>query len=287
MRPSGQRVGGSRERPEGRVNSDALVRRASVADLVRAFQESADVVRTAFAMLHAAEEKLNATFRLSGHSGVDITPAGDRCVRFDAERAVERMKRDAWNVIVDRLELWRVLSDEHAKKLRHELERGTLPEITEENVHAFARSYLDRLPELLTEMVVEVYEWLRPCEGTVRSKYKTNSLLEVGVKVVLTGMVERAFMGAGFRVRYHSEQRLRALENVFTALDGRGQIGKRYNSILQDTIDKAPEGRGETDYFRFRACKNGNLHVEFRRRDLLARFNQIAGGAHLKPTPKG
>jgi hypothetical protein len=73
------------------------------------------------------------------------------------------------------------------------------------------------------------------------------------------------------------------LENVFTALDGNGQIAKRYNSVLEDAICSAPGGVGETDYFNFKAHRNGNLHISFRRRDLLARFNQIAGGARLRP----
>lgn len=42
-------------------------------------------------------------------------------------------------------------------------------------------------------------------------------------------------------------------------------------------------GPGETDLFAFRCCANGNLHLRFRRLDLLARFNQIAGGRRLRP----
>jgi hypothetical protein len=266
------------------VSSDELVKRASVGDLVRAFRESADAVRTAFGMIAEAERRLNATFKLDSHSGVDITPDGERFARFDADAAVERMRRDAWRIIVDRLEIWRVLSNKRADELKKELERGSLPEITEENVEAFARSYMGALPDLLNEMVGEVYEWLRPREGTHRAKYKTNSVFEVGERVILTGMVERAYIGRGFRLHYQRQQILRSLENTFSALDGRGQTGKRYNSLLEDAIGASPDGQGETDYFRFRACKNGNLHVEFRRRDLLARFNQIAGGLRLKPT---
>jgi len=43
------------------------------------------------------------------------------------------------------------------------------------------------------------------------------------------------------------------------------------------------EGRGETPLFRFKAFRNQNVHLEFKRLDLLKRFNQIAGGRRLKP----
>jgi hypothetical protein len=40
---------------------------------------------------------------------------------------------------------------------------------------------------------------------------------------------------------------------------------------------------GETDLFEFRGHKNRNLHLRFKRPDLVARLNAIAGGAVLKP----
>lgn len=79
---------------------------------------------------------------------------------------------------------------------------------------------------------------------------------------------------------------LRALENVFTALDGKGSITKTHNGEIIDAINRSTDGTGETDYFRFRACRNRNLHLEFKRLDLLARLNQIAGGARLRPKPE-
>ena len=42
-------------------------------------------------------------------------------------------------------------------------------------------------------------------------------------------------------------------------------------------------GKGETPLFGFRVFRNGNLHIEFKRPDLLDRLNRIAGGARLRP----
>lgn len=50
-----------------------------------------------------------------------------------------------------------------------------------------------------------------------------------------------------------------------------------------DQAFKLLAGADETAYFRFRCFKNGNLHIEFKRLDLVARLNQVAGGARLKP----
>lgn len=42
------------------------------------------------------------------------------------------------------------------------------------------------------------------------------------------------------------------------------------------------EGKGETEYFRFKCYHNGNLHLEFKRPDLVQKINAIVGGLTLK-----
>lgn len=82
------------------------------------------------------------------------------------------------------------------------------------------------------------------------------------------------------------EERLSALENVFTSLDGRGSVTKNYYSAISTAIKAAPKAetcQGETPYFAFRGFRNGNLHLRIKRLDLLARFNRMAGGANLRP----
>lgn len=80
---------------------------------------------------------------------------------------------------------------------------------------------------------------------------------------------------------YRQSQKLIALENVFNALDGKGQISKSWQSELDQAIDAMPPGakRGETSLFEFTCHKNKNLHLTFKRLDLLQRFNQMAAGS--------
>ena len=64
----------------------------------------------------------------------------------------------------------------------------------------------------------------------------------------------------------------------------KGQINKSHYSALHDAIVATPitSGKGETEYFEFRAFRNGNLHLKVRRLDLLERFNALAGGKRLR-----
>jgi len=133
------------------------------------------------------------------------------------------------------------------------------------------------LQVFLEEAVTEVFEYLRPHN----SHHKTNTEYEIKNKVILTWMVERGYGKTPFRVNYHRDKHLIALENVFLMLDGKGVV-KSYHGELYDGICSTEDGTGKTPYFKFRCFQNGNLHLEFLRPDLVAKLNAIAGGNRLK-----
>lgn len=262
--------------------SEQLARRTTVSELVRVYQRACADVREAFARIHAAEKSLNEVFTLD-ETGQMSVRANHWPVRWnDPEHSIEALKRDAWRAIVERLELRRMLSITRAAQLDQQLDRGELPDITVENVEAFAKGYAGQLSELLEESVREVYDWLRPRAGTERADYKTNSVIDVGRKVVLTYVTEPGW--SSWHVHHTTSARLTALENVFTALDGKGSITKGYYSELETAIRGAgKDGRFETAYFAGRCFRNRNVHLTFKRSDLLAKFNAIAGGKNLRP----
>jgi hypothetical protein len=274
--------------------TESVVPRATVRELVAAFERAERTVRESFRAISEAEHALNGVFA-PGETfmAIRVSASGERLHDDfgDANRAIEIMTRAAWRTIVERLELKRFMSVKRWNALQDELyqrshPRTPLPPITERNVLDFAHRYLEAAPEMLTEAVEEVFDWLRPHRHTVQGKLKTNTEMEIGPKAIVGYMVELGFTGR-FRVAYggHASQRLTALENVFSALAGRGSISKGYQSLIEAAINDSPKGTGETDLFRFRACKNGNLHIEFKRLDLLAKFNQMAGGKRLRPAP--
>ncbi len=262
----------------------ALVTRSTVRELVRTFVESEAAIRAAFAAIVAAEDRLNSAFAL-GERDSSMHVSASRNVYDsdfrDADRAVDRLARSAWASVIERLELRKVMSVKAWDDLQKQLDKGELPPLTEDNVFAFAENCASNMGDMLRDAVVEVFDWLRPA-GYWDGHYKTNDRYVVGRKVIRPWSVETQWTGRGFRVRYDRAQNLTALERVFLMLDGRGTETKGYQSDLQMAIEASPDGTGETDYFRFRCFKNGNLHLEIKRLDLLRKFNQIAGGKHLR-----
>ena len=128
-------------------------------------------------------------------------------------------------------------------------------------------------------LLIQVFEYLPPCH----SRYKTNTEFEIGKRVILFAFENK--WGGGFRVDHYREQHIRAIDNVFHALDGNGTI-KTHRGPLIDAIESVKDGTGETEYFRFKCFRNRNLYLEFKRLDLVAKLNAIAGGMRLRGQPK-
>lgn len=254
------------------------------AELVAVYQQAERDIRQGFALVSGAMERLNAAFTLGKHSGVSIHGHRNREVNFETpDENLKEIRRSLWHTMVERLEIRRMMSVKAWEELQKEIDKGDVPDLTEESIAAMVKQFSDRAPAMLEQAVAEVFDFLRP----PGSKYKRNSEFEVPRRVALWWVIDtwytKAFASEGLRPRHQVEQQLTALENVFSALDGRGSVSKGNVSNLSEAIRKTKRGElGRTEYFEFRGFNNGALHLTFVREDLLRKLNAIAGGMRLR-----
>lgn len=261
---------------------DQLAQRLTVPELVETWRRAESDVRAAFAMVARAEKSLDAAFTLDGTFGLRVRERRNCRIDFnDAEGPLLELRRSIWSHLVDRLEIRRMMSIKAWTELEKQLEGKEIPEITEEAVRAMVAQYSAALPSMLEDAIVEVFDWLRP----PNSDYKTNSEFEIGKRVCLEGVLDTFLLDLSgkLKVGHWSQPRLTALENVFSALAGEGSITKTHYGELTDAIPNAGfPCSGETLFFKFRGFKNRSLHLEFKRLDLLKKFNTVAGGKRLR-----
>ena len=261
-----------------------IIRKDTVAQLVENYEAAVVDITRAYTLLHGAKNRLNASFGMGQrlHS-FDVLPHGyhNGATLSDDSLAqvMAQIKLDAWRVLMERLELRKLLSIARREELDRQLSDGKdLPDITMDNVWGMFESAVSNVDRYMEEAVLEVFDFLRPRSR----KYKTNSEFELGKRVILSGCVEPSYSKSGFHVRHYRDAHLTALDNTFQRLDGKGVV-KNYYGPTQEAIRQAGyDGLGETEYFKLRCCLNGNLHVEFKRLDLVKRLNAIAGGARLR-----
>jgi hypothetical protein len=91
-------------------------------------------------------------------------------------RDTAEMKKKVWRYILNKVEIYNLISDKRRKELDDQLEKGELPEISVENIQSTLDSLLNNIGNLYKETVQESFEWLRP----PGSRHKTNTEYEVG-----------------------------------------------------------------------------------------------------------
>jgi hypothetical protein len=255
--------------------------RSTVEQIVKTYAEAEAAIVAGCQAIAGAVDTMNDRLGQTGlWNGAHFGRAnGSRFDFSDPSDQIVDLRRQMWRAIVDRLEVRRMMSIKKCKELDEWL--GKVDDgITIENVFGLFKTYERDLPGMLAEAIEEVYNWLRP----YNSEHKTNSEYEVGERIVLTSCLDTWWIrhNGAPQVSHWRADHFRALDNVFSALDGKGQISKSYQGELGDAISKAKDGKGQTTYFEFRWFKNGNVHLKNRRMDLVEKFNRIAGGRRLK-----
>lgn len=263
---------------------EKIIPHASVDAIVSTYEAAEKDIRRAFDMIATAEKRVNRAFAEGDAIEISIRSRYGRGYNFDdVDDVVNELRRDCWCRLVDRLGVRRMMSISDWKSLDNELRNGKPPEINHETVRGMFRQFSSNIPSMMDRAVKEVFEMLRPQGG----RCKSNSELEIGNSVILDYFVEQSWHG-GYAVMYERRQHLVALENVLNFLDGNGSVNKSHRSVLQDAIERM--GReitsGETELFSFRCYKNRSLHLRFKRKDLIRKLNQVAGGMRLRPAPQ-
>lgn len=258
------------------LDSDIAVRN-TIESQINAYHHAKELIEQGYGILAQAEKLLEGAF---GEHYRDFDTVDGHYHDEATKNILDKIKVSAWNRFVDLLEIRKTLSVKRAEELDRKLDNAKeLPEITLQNVFDTLLTLTQNSRQFAEEAIREVYDDLRP-RSTKYVTNQKNASEHIGRKIICTHTLESNYRG-GFSISYYRNQPLVALDNVFHILDGK-VMRDGYQSPLIDAIQTSgSEGKGETDYFKFKCYRNGNLHIEFKRLDLLKIFNAVAGGANL------
>ena len=262
-----------------------IMNRKTVGQMIDQYDEAIRTARAGYAMLQKSQEMMREVMGAEGRSSMFSVVEGYREPSELIKEIETKLRRDAWKSIINMTGVRRILSVKRAEELDKQLENWKdMPEITFENVMDTVNSMVGQSKDFLRDAIVEVYEFLRP-GAYAQNKYKTNQKngrWELGKKIIKSNIVNRGYSG-NYQLNYYYEKHFSAIDKVFYALDSKG-FPETYRSPLIDKINTTSmsDGIGETEYFKFKCYGNGNLHIEFKRMDLVTQLNRIASGATLR-----
>lgn len=209
---------------------------------------------------------------------------------YSIDTIIDKMKRCTWAHIIEKLGIRKLMSAERQKQLDSQLglyqqrycgdTAQDVPDITEEMIRQVVSGFAQSVPEFMDEAIKEEYDFWK-WDGSHR--YKTNDFFRLGRRIVRQWVCREGYGRYAFSLNYDNARHVRAIDHLFHRLDGKG-VPEGHDGPLCDAINLIDKGKNscETDYFKVRCFKNHNIHLTFKRLDLLDLFNRAAGRMWLR-----
>ena len=260
-----------------------IATRHTIDTMVETYQTACQMIDQGYKLLSDARTLLEGVFGDKDHNVYMDTI--DYYARKEGTDAAENVKlslrRKIWKSILDRLGIWKFCSISQADELRRRLDTGDVGEIRTDVIFDMLVGLASNSETYQVQAIKEVFKFLHVFSPTYGKHYKTNdknARFALGKKIILTGIIEIIGWGEHFiGVNHYRRDEICSVDRVFHLLDGKDFPENVYNSPLLQAIETSgSDGLGSTEYFSFRVYLNGNLHLTFRRMDLLQELNRIA-----------
>ena len=147
------------------------------------------------------------------------------------------------------------------------------PEFSEDNIRSTLLEVASQADELFARGLVNVFRRL-----SKEHKSNTNEPFKVNRKAVMTYMLDTYWAkasGGGLKISYRqgASDEINDIDRVIKVLDGK----EHHPRALEIAINEAFQTSNvyEDEYYLIRGFRNGNLHITFKREDLLDKANKV------------
>lgn len=189
-------------------------------------------------------------------------------LRESHEQVTRELDRAMWRRAFDLTGFKQLMDAEAVADFERSLHPAP-PEFTDANIRATFIDLHQKSGAMFRRGIVNVFRYLS-------DDYKTNAKepFKVGRKVIMGWMIGPSFQ-RGLQIRIGSGDKINDIDRIIRTLDGKQFKPREVEYAMNAAFT---DGKiYECDYYRAKAFQNGNLHLEFKRADLLDGLNdQIA-----------
>lgn len=215
--------------------------------------------------LHGDARRLNAMAEeLLGKVGSYLMPRGAQFYE-DAGRATAQMDASFWRRAFDLTGFKQLMDAEAVADFERSLAPKP-PEFTDANIRSVFIDLHSKSGAMFRRGIVNVFRYLS-------DEYKTNANepFRIGRKVVMGWMIQPSFR-RGLQIRIGAGDKINDIDRIIKTLDGKQFMAREAEYAMNTAFNDG--AAFEDDYYRAKAFKNGNLHIEFKRQDLLDGLNE-------------
>lgn len=269
------------------MDAHGILPHQTVHMIVENVRQAQSDLHEAFCLLQGAKERLAACLGSGREVGYNDHLWSSTLSDYDLPRRAHEIEaqitRRAWAYLISHMGMQHYMTEARQHELRAQLDAGQFPVLTVDNVLSTLEGLTTQVGGLLLEFIIEVFDWLRPSPRSRLGQLKTNKQFLVPYTVIVGYAVEKNYHHT-FRLNYHREANMRSLGNALALLDGRGV--QRYPedlvTHLKTALHSCCSGQAaEVPYMTVKPYGNGNLHIKFRRRDLIDKLNHMGSDVTL------
>lgn len=238
----------------------------SLEDYCKVREDVIRYINEAHKMLEVADEKLKQVHRYGLIYGAKPALSG--------ENTIKQMDISLWRAAFDITGFRQVMDAKAVKDFENSLNVNP-PEFTIDNIRSTFISVSQDSSEMFSRGLVNIFRLFSP-----NHKTNTKEPFKINKKAIIPYMVSNFY---GMEISRRSADEINDLDRVMKTLDD-----KKHHPRELETLINAQFKHGkiyEDDYYKMRGYKNGNLHVEFKRDDLINKANRVIAdyyGAALK-----
>lgn len=258
-----------------------IITRASIADIARHRNAALD----AFERARAAEAEAKAKME-EAHNLLKVAApfAAGLFSHRDVKEITDRHYIDGrvWDSVIHSTALNHLMDKKAKDEFRQQL-MTEAPEFTEGNAFATIEQFAAEAGMIFRRGIAEMF-------SNLDRRFRSHSGWKIGGRVILSG----AFDDYG-HWNYYRDHRstLQDIERTFLLLDGRkpvpdyaGIVGEIDRVRMTDGFRNARQTEVGSEFYTVRIFKNGNVHLWFKRNDLVTLANRMIGEYYGEVIPE-
>lgn len=197
--------------------------------------------------------------------------------KYTLEEAIKSVDKSFWFDAFEKTGFMQLLDAASRKKFDQDINSNP-PEFSIKNIQATFLDLSMGADKMFNDGIINVFRALS-------GNYESHNAFRIDRKIILQYSMQPAWSG-GMQFRYGTgDDRVNDIDRVIKTLDGKKHNPRELSCAMMERF-KLKEAY-EDAYYKAKAFKNGNLHIEFKRSDLVDRINLIIAKHYGDTLPRG
>lgn len=211
----------------------------------------------------------------------------------DINKVIENIRLKYWKHLFNTGEVFKRLTSTEMDNIRSDINKFAEYEFNKFNIMQLQHKLIEGLSESIEDSIMELFDWLSQEYSMTEfsnnihyfNGWKTNKSWFVNEKVIVP-IYSMDQWGSNWRLTYSFREKLLDVFKALAYLEGNRFDSLELNNLFDIIQNKQQTKKIDTRYFTINLYRKGTMHLKFKDKELLKRFNRYGANkrAWLPPS---